>query len=199
MNPIIEINTENLDFKNFDTLSIPYVCANDIPNIFGVNGSYDFSGYSDMIDYINSDILYDPPYSIFGTDCLGGFAYFGKKEDMLEIKQQADIYLQKSTEPLSYFLWEAQEHALLLLYENYQEKVDNPYPSQKNVMFLEFGAWISDYTLQYILTLTKEQKKMHGSMWYIGKEMFNNSNQSHKNLLSTFMNTLTTIYPNFSD
>lgn len=199
MNKIIEVNPQDLEMKNFETLLMPYICANDIPSAFDKNDPYYYPGCTDVESYINGTILYEPSYSMFGTDCVGGLAYFGKIADILQIKKQANNYLQKNKTTLIYFLWEIENHALLLLYENYQAEIDNPYPKQDNVMFLDFGAWVGDHTLPDLLTFNKDDRQIHGLNWYVGDDAFNDKKKSHQNLLLSFQKVLKIIYPAFSD
>lgn len=96
--------------------------------------------------------------SIWGSDCSGGLAYFGKKEDIEKIHQQTQNYLLKAktfhVESQFYILWELGEYSLLTLYEDYAQALDNPYPAHDGVLCVFFGAWTDDNQLFQVIHKT---------------------------------------------
>lgn len=155
-----------------------------------------------IVETLEFEVLYDPEsYSLFGTDCCGGLAYFGLTKDIEDIQRQAEKYLdffniaQDDDESKFYFLWTIGDYSLLILYENYQDEVDNPYPTNSNVLLTKFGSWISDYPLGYILGLSKEEHKSHGNDFLVGKKDFSENNSSHALLLNQAKELIKKIYP----
>lgn len=151
------------------------------------------------LDYLKYEILAEN-YSLFGTGSLGGLAYFGLTKDIKKIQVQAYLYLENmDTSDIynqMYFLWNMGEYSLLLLHENYQEEVNNPYPSNANVMFLYFGGWISDYTLPTILNFSSKERSIHAAEWLVGKVAFSESDKEHMLMLSKFKKIVKEIAPN---
>ena len=138
-------------------------------------------------------------YSMFGTDCLGGIAYFGLIKDIKDVQIQSDKYLSYFSNDnyygKCYAMWEIEDYSLLLLYEDYQEKLDNPYPVNSNVMSLQFGAWISDYNLLQVLMLNEDERDMHGAEWFVGSEPFDEGNSTHQLLFTQFKPFINEICP----
>lgn len=131
---------------------------------------------------------------IWGSDCIGGFAYFGLHTDMLKIQEQSNIYLQKLKKSISeqfYVMWNIGNYSLILLYEDYQNHIDNPYPSVNNVMMTPFGAWTDDV---YLLDVLKE-KLYWKENWLVGDLPFDLNNEKHQQLLENFKNTIIKIDP----
>jgi len=164
--------------------------------------------HAEALEGLEFNVLYDPEmYSLFGTDCCGGLAYFGLNKDIKNIQEQADKYLKyfsdiPQSEDLEwegkfYALWEIGDYSLLILYEDYQDDLENPYPVNSNVLFTKFGAWISDYQLPQILYLSQEEQKMHGNELLVGKEKFLVNNPIHQLLLNKFKDTMKIIWPIF--
>ncbi len=156
------------------------------------------------LEILEQNVFYDPSmYSLFGTDCCGGLAYFGLNKDIEDIARQADKYLEyfefdpEDYESKFYFLWTIGDYSLLILYEDYQDELENPYPSNSNVFFTKFGAWISDYELPRILYLSSENHKAHGNHPLVGQDSFDDTNPSHNLLVNQFRDTMKIIWPTF--
>ncbi len=130
--------------------------------------------------------------AIWGTDWVGGIAYFGKTEDIEKIKEQTQIYFKKMNSRIAknqfYLFWKLGDYSLLNLYEDYQAAVDNPYPSEDNVLSVLFGAWCDDEDL--MCTLKEKEYIDHWS--YGGKRVDLNNSEQYK-LLNKMKNSVLSI------
>lgn len=119
---------------------------------------------------------------LWGYNTMGGLAYFGKTEDIAKIQEQAHIYLKKLSKSSDqfYLMWELKDYSLLLLYENYQNEVENPYPLHDNVLCVYFGAWTDD---EVLLSVLKEKLYSEDEFWQYGSQGFDNKDTNQKNLL----------------
>lgn len=132
---------------------------------------------------------------IWGSDTVGGLAYFGKKEEMENILKQSSTYLSKlssrQVENQFYLYWNFDDYAMLLLYEDYSEEKENPYPHQENVLCVHFGAWLNDEKLWDILN---EKFYVDDIMhWNVSGIPFDEKITQHKTLLEEMKKFILTI------
>ena len=142
-------------------------------------------------DYI--DYALEGAKNIWGSDCLGGIAYFGKTENMKDILKQTKEYFEKMNskhaENQFYLFWNLGDYSLLNLYEDYQASVDNPYPVNDNVLSILFGAWCDDDKLNKVL----KDKKYLEDQWSFGGGNVNLDDPKQKELLENMKNAISTI------
>lgn len=160
-------------------------------------------------DSLESDLKRSfSPDDIWGSTCRGGFAYFGKTKDILNILDQSKNYLTKSIHTnfeynKAIFFWNKNEYSLLTLFDDYSNDSLNPLPSQENVLKVEFGAWSSDYSLPEILkeALSNNKEEEDNSAvtdWItVGEETFDN--KLHQKMLQKLFKSLKSIDSNITD
>lgn len=121
---------------------------------------------------------------VWGSDILGGLSYFGKNQDMEKILRQTIHYFhnmsQSHKEEQFYFFWQLGEYSLLMLYEDYQAELGNPYPAQDNVLCVYFGAWTDD---EKLLSVLKQKLYSEDDFWQYGSKGFDIKDKNQTDIL----------------
>ncbi len=136
----------------------------------------------------------------FGSDCIGGLAYYGSKEDILNLEKKVLNYLENLTggriETQHYALWLTDTNALLILFEDY----DNVYPIEENVLMVKFGAWTDDILLPEVIEtyLYLEESEINNT-WKVGSEVYLKTNQKHEFLRTNMLKDLYDIWPKYQE
>lgn len=159
-----------------------------------------FQTLKNFVSNIKEEQLFDTDYSWapFGSDCVGGLAYYGSKENILELEQNILVYLEhlsdSNVETQHYALWYVGNYALLILYEDY----DNDYPIQEDVLFIKFGSWTDDVLLPKVLNtyLYLDDAEINKT-WKVGNKIYSKSNLTHEQLRQHMQQSLLFIWANY--
>jgi hypothetical protein len=141
---------------------------------------------SDLIDRESVSYILEDAQGIWGTDSIGGIAYFGKNQDIFEVLQQARNYLLNSKtyhlEKQFLLLWTVDEYSLLNIYENYFDEPDNPIPSHQSVLQVYFGTFCDDDLLLQVLN----DQKYLDEHWFYNQSPVDLNNPEQLLLLKDF-------------
>lgn len=153
-----------------------------------------------FISNIKEEQLFDIdcPWEPFGSDSVGGLAYYGSKENIIQLEQNILTYLanlsNSDIETQHYAIWYVKNNALLILYEDY----DNDYPTQEDVLFIKFGSWTDDVLLPKVLNtyLYLEDAEVNKT-WKVGNQIYSKTNSNHEELRQHMQQSLLTIWANY--
>lgn len=132
---------------------------------------------------------YFPP---FGSDCIGGYAYFGT-EASLNAHWEAVLNYIKSVSPKVIVLYPppiaarwalSDNRGVIALYNDYDHRHIMETPLTKNVLSMKFGAWVGDDNLTQVL------KAKTADEWLVGKTPFIPNKSSHETLYTRASNTM---------
>jgi hypothetical protein len=122
----------------------------------------------------------------FGSDCNGGYAYFGSTMDLdkhwLNVLDYIDAVSKTSTKtseaPPYAARWSVPKKGdMIVLYEDYDRQNLMPTPSTPHVLGMLFGAWTNDDTLDMVVC-----DKYYEKEWSVGTTPFDAKNVQHKAL-----------------